>query len=716
LKHLNPRLVDRSKEQNNWWRRIVVLPRVRFIGSASGAGAQVPGSEAGPDNLRAAGIVRRLAAMGVDANWERTVYPVADPDPFKTVAGLAVRVGAQVEAVLARGAFPVVVGGDHCCALGTWSAVSRVAGGAGLVWIDAHLDSHTPQTSHTGAIHGMPLASLLGYGNPELVRVMPKPLDPAHVCVVGARSFEPEEAALLMRLGVRVFSGVEVARRGLGEVMEEALFVAGAAPGGFGVSLDLDVLDPGDAPGTGTPEPDGLALRDLAAALRRIGADPRLLAVEIAEFNPLLDVGNQTLAAMESLLQAALATGRPDTASLIETEREFGAHIYASLPLVLTRGAGSRVWDTEGRRYIDMLGAYSAQAFGHCHPRLTRVLTVQARRLALTSRAAYNDRLPELLRRLARITGLDRALPLNTGLEAVEAALKAARKWAYKVKGVAPDRAHVLACEGNFHGRSIAIVGLSTVAQYRDGFGPFPPGLETVPFGDAGALQSAIRPETAAFLVEPIQGEGGIRVPPPGYLAQCADLCRRNAVLFIADEVQTGLGRTGRMFAVEHEGVRPDAIIVGKALGGGLLPVSALVGTSALMDVLRPGDHGSTFGGNPLGAAVALEALALIEEEHLPERAARLGSRFLAALRAIAHPAILEVRGRGLLIGMALDPLRLDAADLVARLLARGILTRETHGNVVRFAPPLTVDETTLDEAVAAIRAALDDCLGRRAA
>ena len=355
------------------------------------------------------------------------------------------------------------------------------------------------------------------------------------------------------------------------------------------------------------------------------------------------------------------------------------------------------LWDVAGRRYLDMMSAYSAVSLGHGHPRLLQVLAGQAQRLALTSRAYSTDRLPLLLERLCELFGYEAALPVNTGLEAVETALKAARKWAYEVKQVAADQAEIISCEGNFHGRSIAIVGLSSEAQYRDGFGPFPPGLKCIPYGDADALEAAITPTTAAFLVEPIQGEGGIRLPPDGYLARCAEICRRHHVLLIADEVQTGLGRTGKLLACAHEGVRPDGVILGKALGGGLLPVSAFLADRQLMGVFRPGDHGSTFGGNPLAAAVALEALDVIVDENLCEHAAGAGERFRRQLEGLLGGAVRDVRGRGLFIGVDLDPERLDAARAAEALLTRGIMTKDTHHTVLRFAPPLVIEQRELD-------------------
>ncbi|MCK0505897.1 ornithine--oxo-acid transaminase [Aromatoleum anaerobium] len=395
-------------------------------------------------------------------------------------------------------------------------------------------------------------------------------------------------------------------------------------------------------------------------------------------------------------------------------EQHFGAHNYAPLPVVFHRGKGVWLWDVEGRRYLDMMSAYSAVSFGHAHPRLLRALNDQAQRLALTSRAYSNDRLPLLLERLCAMFGFERALPVNTGLEAVETALKTVRKWAYKVKGVATDRAQIIACQGNFHGRSIAIVGMSSEPQYRDGFGPFPPGFKLIPYGDADALEAAITPDTAAFLVEAVQGEGGIIVPPAGYLARCAEICRRNNVLLIVDEVQTGLGRTGRLLACEHEGVHPDGLILGKALGGGLLPVSAFLADAAVMDVLHPGDHGSTFGGNPLGAAVALEVLDLLEETRPWENAARLGEHLMRRLADGAPPCVTAVRGRGLLVGIELDPRILDAATGAELLLARGIATKDTHHTVLRFAPPLVIDDAVLDAGIDVILDTLATASRRR--
>jgi ornithine--oxo-acid transaminase len=401
----------------------------------------------------------------------------------------------------------------------------------------------------------------------------------------------------------------------------------------------------------------------------------------------------------------APAIGPSKISPAIARERRHAARNYDPLPVVLAHGDGCWLWDEHGRRYLDMMSAYSAVSHGHAHPRIVRALVEQAQRLAVTSRVFHNELLPALLQRLTTLTGLDRALPASGGAEAVETALKAARKWGHKIKGIPADRAEVIVCAGNFHGRSITIVGFSSEPQYRDGFGPFPPGFRHVPFGDADALAHAIGPHTAAFLVEPIQGEGGILVPPVGYLAQCARICRERNVLLICDEIQTGMGRTGKFLACEHEGVKPDGVILGKALGGGLLPVSALIGTDDLMQVFTPGDHGSTFGGNPLAAAVAIAALDVLFDEGLIERSAEQGAHLLARLSTVRSPLIREVRGKGLFIGVEVDRERITARDVVDRLFARGILSKDTHGTVIRFAPPLTIDRQTLDWAVEEVRA-----------
>ncbi|MDQ9169258.1 ornithine--oxo-acid transaminase [Oxalobacteraceae bacterium R-40] len=393
---------------------------------------------------------------------------------------------------------------------------------------------------------------------------------------------------------------------------------------------------------------------------------------------------------------------------MIALENRYCAHNYHPLPVVLTKGEGIWVWDTEGKRYLDMMSAYSAVSFGHGHPVLVSALMTQAQRLAVTSRAYHTDQLGPFLQRLCEMTGQDKALPMNTGAEAVETALKAARKWGHKIKGIPDNRAEIIVCHGNFAGRTTTIVGFSSEPQYRDGFGPFASGFVSVPFGDAAALEAAITPHTAAFLVEPIQGEAGIIVPPAGYMAHCREICDRHNVLLICDEVQTGLGRTGCLLACDHESIKPDGLVLGKALGGGLLPVSAFLAREEVMNVFTPGDHGSTFGGNPLAAAVGAAALKLLHEEGLIERAQILGKRLLDGLRAVDHPAINEVRGKGLLIGLELKPDYVSAREFCERLMERGILSKDTHSTVVRFAPPLVIRKEEIDAALEVIGAVFD--------
>ncbi len=388
--------------------------------------------------------------------------------------------------------------------------------------------------------------------------------------------------------------------------------------------------------------------------------------------------------------------------STIDRERRYNANNYSPLPVVLTRGEGVHVWDDQGRRYIDMMSAYSAISHGHCHPKLVAVLREQAGTLNTVSRAFYTEKLGPFLERVTTLCGLPRALPMNSGAEAVETSLKAARKWAYKVKGVADNKAEIIACTGNFHGRTIAIVGLSSEPQYRDGFGPFPAGTKLIPYGDAEALEKAITPNTAAFIVEPIQGEAGIVVPPAGYLKACEQICRRHQVLFICDEIQTGLGRTGKWLACQHENVEPDAIVLGKALGGGMLPVSLFLARDEVMDVFTPGDHGSTFGGNALSAAVGLAAVNVIVNDGLIENSERLGEYFIGELRKIKSPIIKEIRGKGLMIGIEVKD-NVNARDIVMALLPHGVLTKETHGTVIRLAPPLIITKEQIDEAVVAM-------------
>lgn len=392
----------------------------------------------------------------------------------------------------------------------------------------------------------------------------------------------------------------------------------------------------------------------------------------------------------------------------IEKELRYGARNYEPLPVVLVKGSGAYVWDENGKRYLDMMSAYSAVNFGHCHPRLVRALTEQAQRLAIVSRAFYTDRLGAFLESVCQLSGQDRALPMNTGAEAVETAVKAARKWAYTVKGVTPDRAEIIVCKGNFHGRTTTLVSMSSEPQYRSGFGPLTAGFKRIDYGSAEALETAITPDTAAFLVEPIQGEAGIILPPPGYLKQCEAICRRHRILLICDEIQTGLGRTGRLFACDYEQVRPDALLLGKALGGGLLPVSLFLSSHEVMNVFTPGDHGSTFGGNPLAAAIGLEALKVLTEEGLVKRSAELGAYLMQGLQMIQSPLIKEIRGKGLFIGIEIDPEKAKARDVCLELMEKGLLTKETHHTVVRLAPPLVVDRAQIDTALELIRETLE--------
>ena len=390
-------------------------------------------------------------------------------------------------------------------------------------------------------------------------------------------------------------------------------------------------------------------------------------------------------------------THGPKTQSHLDLSDRLSAHNYSPLPVVVANASGAWVEDVDGRRYLDMLSAYSALNFGHGHPEIVDTFVEQARKLSLTSRAFHSDQFAPFCETITRFCGMDRVLPMNTGAEAVETAIKTARKWGYKVKGVADGQAEIIVCEGNFHGRTVTIVSFSDDAQYRDGFGPFTPGFKIIPYGDAAALEQAITPNTVGFLVEPIQGEGGIVVPPDGYLKTCRELCTKNRVLFMADEIQTGLGRTGRRFACDHEGVQPDVLILGKALGGGLMPVSAVLASDEIMGVFHPGDHGSTFGGNPLACAVARKSLEVLERDRLAERADRLGQRFLDKLRGLTGRHVSEARGKGLLIGIALTPEAGPAKAWCKQLLHEGMLCKDTVESVMRIAPPLVIEEMDLD-------------------
>ncbi len=397
----------------------------------------------------------------------------------------------------------------------------------------------------------------------------------------------------------------------------------------------------------------------------------------------------------------------PSSKKIIEITEQYGAHNYHPLPVVIARAEGAWVWDCEDEKYLDFLSAYSAVNQGHRHPKIIQALRDQADRVTLTSRAFHNDQLGPFLKELCELAGMEMALPMNTGAEAVETAIKMARKWGYTKKGVAADRAEIICCANNFHGRTTTVVSFSTEEQYRQGFGPFTPGFRIIPFGDATALAGAITPDTVGFLVEPIQGEAGVVVPPKGYLARARELCTDNDVLFMADEIQTGLGRTGRMFCCEHEGVRPDVLILGKAISGGVLPVSAVLASREVLGVFSPGDHGSTFGGCPLGAAVARAALRVLVEEGLAERAAELGGRFKARLEGLVGDKVELVRGRGLLLAVVLSESAGTARAYCEQMMERGLLCKETHQNIIRFAPPLVIEAKDLDWAFEQIAAVL---------
>jgi ornithine--oxo-acid transaminase len=386
--------------------------------------------------------------------------------------------------------------------------------------------------------------------------------------------------------------------------------------------------------------------------------------------------------------------------------KKYSANNYKPLPVVLEKGEGAWVWDVDGKKYLDCLSCYSAVNQGHRHPRIVAAAKAQLDKLTLTSRAFHNDQMGPFLHQLCELAGFPKALPMNSGAEAVETAIKAVRKWAHKVKKVPDGKAEIIVCANNFHGRTTTIISFSTDAQYKDGFGPLTPGFKIIPFGDADALEKAITPNTAAFIVEPLQGEGGVLVPPAGYLRKVREICTRHRVLFVADEIQSGLGRCGKMFCWEYDGpaAKPDALIVGKALSGGFYPVSAFLATEEIMGVFNPGDHGSTFGGNPLGAAIGRASLSVLVDEKLADRARELGDWFMAELRTIKAPHIKDVRGKGFLIGVELTGPARPYCEVLAE---RGILCKETHDFVVRFAPPLTTDKKDLEWALTVIREVL---------
>jgi ornithine--oxo-acid transaminase len=397
-----------------------------------------------------------------------------------------------------------------------------------------------------------------------------------------------------------------------------------------------------------------------------------------------------------------------NTKDFIALEEQYGAHNYHPLDVVIERAEGVWVYDVDGKKYLDCLSAYSALNQGHVHPKILNALLEQVKKVTLTSRAFRNDQLPLLYKELSEMTGYEMSLPMNSGAEAVETALKLARKWAYRVKGVPRHQAEIITAAGNFHGRTISIVTFSTESLYRDDFGPFTPGFVVVPYGDANAIEKAITPNTAAVMLEPIQGEGGVIIPPEGYLQQVAEICKKNNVLLMADEIQTGLGRTGKLFAAEYDGVRPDVTIIGKALAGGFYPVSAVLADKELLSLFTPGEHGSTFGGNPLAAAVARASLRVIQEENLVARSHEMGEYFMEQLAEIPSPHVKEVRGKGLLIGVELKPEAKGARRFCEAMQEMGILAKETHENVIRFAPPLIIEKETIDWALPAIREVLN--------
>lgn len=389
-----------------------------------------------------------------------------------------------------------------------------------------------------------------------------------------------------------------------------------------------------------------------------------------------------------------------NTQEYIAIEDQFGAHNYKPLDVVISKAKGVWVTDADGKKYLDCLSAYSAQNQGHCHPRVVKAMVDQAKKVALTSRAFRNDQLPLFYKKLHDLLGYEMAIPMNSGAEAVETAIKLARKWAYEVKGIQKYAAEIIVAEGNFHGRTTTIVSFSTEQFYKDAFGPFTPGFTAVPYGDLEAIRAAIGPNTAAIMLEPIQGENGVVLPPEGYLSAVSQLCRENNILFIADEIQTGLGRTGKWLACQHEGVRPDMVCLGKALSGGMLPVSVVLADAPIMNLFKPGEHGSTFGGSPMASAVAIAALEVLDEEKLAERAVELGAYFMEKLRAIKSKKIKEVRGKGLLIGVELYPSAGGARKYCEELQKLGILCKETHDHVIRFAPPLIIEKKTIDWAL----------------
>lgn len=400
---------------------------------------------------------------------------------------------------------------------------------------------------------------------------------------------------------------------------------------------------------------------------------------------------------------------KKDPTYYMDLEASYGAANYLPIPVVLCKGEGVWVWDVEGKKYLDMMAAYSALSFGYAHPKLLKIFTEQAKTLAVTSRAYYTDQLGPFCKKACEMTGMDKALPMNSGAEAVETAIKAARRWGHEIKGIPNDKAEIIVADHNFHGRTTTIISFSTEPEYKRGFGPFTPGFKHIPFGKPAALEAAITPNTCAFLIEPIQGEAGIIVPPDGYLKKCEEICRRHNVLLIVDEIQSGLGRSGKNFAIQHEDVRPDAITLGKALGGGFLAVSLLLGTEELMGVFNPGSHGSTFGGNPLAAAIGIGSLTLLEEENLSENSAKLGDYLMNRLRQIDSPLIKSIHGRGLWVGMEIDSRYASARTVCEKMAINGVLSKETHQTVVRFAPPLIITKDQIDYGIGQVEKTIKD-------
>lgn len=396
-----------------------------------------------------------------------------------------------------------------------------------------------------------------------------------------------------------------------------------------------------------------------------------------------------------------------DHQTFISLEHTYGAHNYKPLDVVLCKGRGVWVWDIQGRRYLDCLSAYSAVNQGHCHPKIVSALVDQARKLTLTSRAFRNDQLGLFYKELCELTRSHKVLPMNSGAEAVETAIKAARKWGYRIKGIKPDQAQIIVCENNFHGRTITIVSFSTDSTARQGFGPYTPGFKVIPYGDTEALKAAITPQTVGFLVEPIQGEAGVIIPPPGYLQRAKAICEAHNVLLILDEIQTGLGRTGKLLAEEHDGIEADLTLVGKALSGGCYPVSAVLSNTEVLGILKPGEHGSTFGGNPLACAVARAAMRVIKEENLISNAAEMGDYLINGLKQISSSIIEEIRGKGLMIGVELRPTAGGARKYCEALMEHGLLCKETHKNTIRFTPPLVITREEIDWALERIRLVL---------